>query len=127
MIDYTLDTRRARSEVRAQSTQARAGATSWCASAPNADNSDPQIGRTLFQLLVPVEIEPFLAGTSAMVLELDSGTAAIPWELLDRRRRRQRRRDTRPWAVRTQLLRKLRTEEFREQPLRRQRATTACW
>ena len=43
----------------------------------------PQIGRTLFQLLVPVEIEPFLGGTTEMQLELDAGTAGIPWELLD--------------------------------------------
>ena len=43
----------------------------------------PPIGRTLFQLLVPVEMEPFLGGTTEMVIELDSGTAGIPWELLD--------------------------------------------
>ena len=44
---------------------------------------DAQIGRTLFDLLVPVEMEPFLGGTTEMVIELDSGTAALPWELLD--------------------------------------------
>ena len=35
--------------------------------------------------------EPFLGGTTEMVLELDSGTAGIPWEAARRRRRRRRR------------------------------------
>ncbi len=53
------------------------------AKASNDANRDAQIGRTLFDLLVPVEMEPFLGGTSEMVIELDSGTAGLPWELLD--------------------------------------------
>ena len=35
-----------------------------------------------------------------MVIELDAGTAAIPWELLDTPNRRSARR-LRPWAIRT--------------------------
>jgi hypothetical protein len=38
------------------------------------------IGRTLFKLLVPLEMEPFLGGTTEMQLEVDGGTAGIPWE-----------------------------------------------
>ena len=115
LIEYTLDTRRARSEVRGQSTQAklvdelvRAGA--------DASNTDAQIGRSLFQLLVPVEIEPFLAGASALVLQLDPETARFPWELLDREAS-DRPGEHVPWAVRTRLMRKLRTQEFRHQPV----------
>ncbi len=117
MIEYTLDTQRARSEVRGQSTQVqlvdelvRVGA--------NSDNRDTQIGRSLFQLLVPVEIEPFLSGAHSIVLQLDKHTARFPWELLDTGDAGQPEgRAREPWAVRTQVLRKLKTEEFREHPL----------
>ena len=86
------------------------------AKASNDANRDPQIGRTLFDLLVPVEMEPFLGGTSEMVIELDSGTAALPWELLDTSSAELSGSDPRPWAIRSKLLRKLRTSEFRAQP-----------
>ncbi len=117
MVEYTLDTQRARSEVRGQATQiqlvdelVRVGA--------NSDNSDSQIGRSLFQLLVPVEIEPFLSGAHSIVLQLDQFTARFPWELLDTGDAGQPAgREREPWAVRTQVLRKLKTEEFRDHPL----------
>lgn len=109
-IGYTLDTRRARSETHPQPVQLPlirslidAGATD--------QNRDERIGRTLFRLLVPTEMEPFLTGTTDAQLEVDAGTAGIPWELLDARDHRSR--DTRPWAIRTKLIRKLRTTDFR--------------
>ena len=69
--------------MRGQSTQARL-VDELVRVGADANNSDPQIGRSLFQLLVPVEIEPFMAGSSALVLQLDSDTARFPWEMLDR-------------------------------------------
>ena len=83
------------------------------AKASNDANTDSRIGRTLFNLLVPVEMEPFLVGSSEMVIELEPGTAVIPWELLDTNPDAQSD-DKRPWAVRSKLLRKLRTDRFRE-------------
>ena len=112
MIAYTLDTKRARTEVRAQATQGPL-LRELVASASNDQNIDRRIGRTLFQLLVPVEMEPFLGGTTEMVIELDSGTAGIPWELLDTDTGASSR-DRPPWAIRAKLLRKLRTAEFRQ-------------
>ncbi len=112
-IVYTLDTKRARSEVRAQSTQKRL-VGELVQSASNDANRDPQIGRTLFQLLVPLEMEAHLGGSSEMLLELDEGTAAIPWELLDAPEA-GRTGASEPWAIRSKLLRKLRTVEFRHQ------------
>ena len=63
VIEFTLDTQRARSEVRGQATQlklvdelVRVGA--------DDKNRNTQIGRSLFQLLVPFELEPFLSGAS---------------------------------------------------------------
>jgi hypothetical protein len=112
-ISYRLDTRRARTEVRAQVTQGPL-LRELVARASTDTNEDPQIGRTLFQLLVPPELEAFLSGTSHMMLELDRGTAPIPWELLDTGEDKAASGDPRPWAVRCQLLRKLRLKDFRE-------------
>jgi hypothetical protein len=112
-IAYTLDTRRARSEVRAQKTQGPL-LRELLATASNSLNDDEQIGRTLFQLLVPLEMRSFLSGTSDIQLELDRGTASIPWELLDTNTGTVSAGvDEMPWAIRSKLLRKLRTVEFR--------------
>ena len=113
-IQYVLDTRRARTEVRAQQAQGTL-LNELVAKASNDSNHDAQIGRTLFKLLVPVEMEPFLGGTTEMLIELDSGSAVIPWELLDTDAPAQSGGDPRPWAIRSKLLRKLRTEDFRAQ------------
>jgi len=111
VISFILDTKRARSEVRAQAAQAdllhemlRQGWTET----QNAQD----LGRTLFKLLIPVEMESFLSGSTELQIELDSGTAGIPWELLD-----DGSDDGRniPWSIRTKLLRKLRTADFKEQ------------
>ena len=75
-IEYTLDTKRARSEVRAQKTQRNLLLEPRDRARRTTLNADPQIGRTLFQLLVPVEMEPYLGGTT---------------ELHDRARQRHRR------------------------------------
>jgi hypothetical protein len=104
-IVYTLDTKRARTEVRAQVLQQRL-VRSMVATASTSTNAAGNLGRSLFNMLVPVEMRPFLGGNTEMLLELDQGTAGIPWELLDA--------DTsggpgaEPWAIRANLLRKLR-------------------
>ncbi|TDV25613.1 CHAT domain-containing protein [Paraburkholderia caballeronis] len=114
-IVYTLDTRRARTEVRAVAAQGRLLQELVSVASSNTGNDD-SIGRTLFKLLVPVEMRPFLDGASEMQLELDAGTAGIPWELLDSRRDADSAGgDHKPWAIRAKLLRKLRTQEFRRQ------------
>ncbi len=116
-IAFTLDTKRARTEVRAQSTQGRL-LRELVSKASRDSNTDAQLGRTLFQLLVPPEVEPFLSGTGRMLLELDEKTAPIPWELMDTQTERPPRPGQgaeRPWAIRTQLLRKLRKEHYRQQ------------
>src|SRR5262249_31444239 len=81
-------------------------------------NRNQQIGRSLFKLLVPIELEPFLSGSSAVLLQLDEATAAYPWELLDAQRdESDPHGDIRPWAVRTRMLRKLRIADFRDHPV----------
>jgi hypothetical protein len=113
-ITYTLDTRRARTEVRAQHAQGSL-LRELVTKASNDANNDPLIGRTLFNLLVPMEIEPFLAGTGELVLEVDPDTASIPWEILDTNPDDQSA-DSRPWAIRSKLVRKLRIDNFRDKP-----------
>ena len=105
-IVYTVDSKRARSEVRAQSAQVPL-IRSLISSASKSAETGPQIGRTLFRLLVPVDLEPFMGSSAATVIQLDTGTSAIPWELLDNNTPGSG--DDRPWAIRTKLLRKLRT------------------
>jgi len=112
LIAYTVDTRRARTEVRAQATQIKL-LRELTTSAADDETSDKQIGRSLFRLLVPLEMQPFLGGSDAMLLELDSGTAGIPWELLDASTSDDVALSIKPWAIRTKLLRKLRTVDFR--------------
>jgi hypothetical protein len=113
-ISYTIDTKRARAEVHTQSTQL-ALLRNLVATASDDRNTDGQIGRSLFQLLVPIEMEPFMSGSTEMQLQLDRGTAGIPWELLDRPD--ERNQEGLPWAIRAKLIRKLRTEAFRASPL----------
>ncbi len=113
-LEYTLDTRRARSEVRGQRTQNRL-LSELVATASNDRNHDQRIGRTMFSLLIPVEIEADLAGTGALQMALDPETAAIPWELLDVNREPDS--VELPWAIRVKLLRKLRLDTFREHVL----------
>jgi tetratricopeptide (TPR) repeat protein len=106
-IVYTIDSKRARSEVRAQAAQLPL-IKDLVSTASNSANTDQQIGRTLFNLLVPVDLEAFMGSSGATVIQVDSGTAAIPWELLDTAT--PGGGDDRPWAIRTKLLRKLRTD-----------------
>jgi tetratricopeptide (TPR) repeat protein len=114
-IEFTLDTKRARSEVRGKATQSRLVDELVRVAASN-DNRNEKIGRSLFKLLTPIELQQFLSGSSSVVLQLDRSTATYPWELLDTQAEDQRE-DVRPWAVRTRMLRKLRTSEFRDRPL----------
>jgi hypothetical protein len=103
-IAYSLDTKRARTELRDESVQLRL-VRSMVVAASSAANRDPLIGRSLFKLLIPPTIKPFLGGSSGIVLELDSGTAGIPWELLDTAVSGP---NALPWAIRAKALRKLR-------------------
>lgn len=112
-ITYKLDTKRARAEVRAH--RAQATLLREFAAASNTPEIEVNIGRTLFNLLIPVEMEPFLNGSSELVIELDVNTAGIPWELLDTNSDNGAG-DRRPWAIRSKLIRKLQLKDFRSSP-----------
>ena len=69
-IVYTVNSKRARSEVRPQPMQVRL-IRNLVTTASNNTNTDAQIGRTLFNLLVPADLEPFMGSSAETVLELD--------------------------------------------------------
>ncbi|MBV9880178.1 MAG: CHAT domain-containing protein [Gemmatirosa sp.] len=123
VIAYSLDTRRARTEVRENKVQLPL-VREMVLRASNDNSPDAQIGATLFQLLIPPVMRPYLAGTTELVLEVDEGTAGIPWELLDTQALAGDRREL-PWAIRTKLVRKLRTQTFRSEVVDAQRGAGA--
>jgi CHAT domain-containing protein len=110
LIAYALDTKRARTEVHAQATQGRL-LRDLVATASSEANNDERISRSLYNLLVPIELESFLASSGETQIEVDKGTAGIPWELLNDTSPAAASRA--PWAIRSKLLRKFRTETFR--------------
>ena len=115
-LEFALATRRARDEIRGSIVQS--GLVNELVGVDGSlTNDDPRVGRVLFKLLMPRELEPFLAQTSALLLQLDPETAAYPWEMLDLQRSGVTQdANALPWAIRTRLLRKLRTAEFRNEP-----------
>lgn len=113
-LQYTLSTKRARSEVRAKTAQVSL-VRQMVERASNHLVDDTDIRQALWDLLIPTELEPFLIEATDLQLELTQETAGIPWELLDTRR--EQAEDAKPWAVRTRLMRKLRTGTFRERPV----------
>jgi len=113
-IAYTLDTRRARSEASVQTTQMRL-VNELVRRASNEATRDPAVGRTLFQLLIPQALEAPLRSSRSLLMELDRGTAGIPWELLKEPSESSNPSadEREPWVLRNRLLRKLRTEPLR--------------
>lgn len=67
------------------------------------------IGRTLFQLLLPVELKAQWRRARQLILVVDEATANIPWELLEDA--------DRPLIANTQLVRQLRSARFRRDPV----------
>jgi pimeloyl-ACP methyl ester carboxylesterase/tetratricopeptide (TPR) repeat protein len=102
-LRYIIDSKRARSEVRPQPVQVGL-ISNLVATASDNTNTDTQIGHTLFTLLVPADVESFLGSSTETVLELNQGTAAIPWEILESPTSSP---GDKPWSIRTKLLRKL--------------------
>lgn len=66
---------------------------------------NPQLGQTLFQLMVPVAYKSAARESPRLLLILDSYTASLPWELLQA--------DDEPLAIRSPMVRQLITARFR--------------
>ncbi len=113
-FEFSVDSRRARTEVRATSPQPHLVQSLVTRASTAGTASD--FARALFHLLVPTDLEAYLAGSSELVLEVDAVTGAVPWEILDTRPLRTDDPDDDPWSVRTRLIRRLRTEQYRVRP-----------
>jgi CHAT domain-containing protein len=109
LISYALSTTRARTEVQEQVAQGRL-LRHLIATASSDGNVDERISKTLYNLLVPITLETFLANAGETQIEVDKGTAGIPWELITDSSSSP---DRGPWAIRSKLLRKFRTETYR--------------
>lgn len=114
-IAFAIDTRRARTEVRSTTTQLPL-VQALIDQAEADRRGDGALGKTLFQMLVPRELDSFFAGSDAVLLQLDGATAGVPWELLSVDSDEQQRSE-KPWSIRAKLVRKLQTSQFREHPV----------
>ena len=68
-------------------------------------NFQPDLSRTLFQLIVPVGFKEAARQTDRLVLVLDGYTANLPWEML--------MADDQPMALQTRVVRQLSSTRFR--------------
>ncbi|MEJ8846843.1 CHAT domain-containing protein [Variovorax rhizosphaerae] len=73
------------------------------------------IGRMLFQLMVPHDLKDAARQLSRLVLVVDSYTANLPWELLLADDPTDPSDDPRPLALRTAVVRQFATSKFRYQ------------
>ncbi|MFK7997133.1 MAG: CHAT domain-containing protein [Granulosicoccus sp.] len=111
-------TERARVESQLQSTQ-RILVDRFLSRAAATSTYDPQLGKTLFELLMPNQLKQYAPDRRNLILMLDDKAAVYPWELL------QDSFDSsgRPMAVEAGIIRQLISGKFRPQPLMAQAQT----
>lgn len=117
-LEFSMWSQRSRSEIRGKAVQARLVqrliATAEAGVDETRDIDTDGFGATLFKLLVPLDLREAISASSAIMLDLDRDSAAIPWELIDSGRGAG---GAEPIAVRAPLLRRLRTADFRPVPV----------
>lgn len=117
-LEFVIDTQRARSELSAHSTELK----SVRALVEGAIQDRKQLSarsQALFRSLVPQALESFLVTSPAVLLELDEGSASLPWEILDPTLSDPAHVNHKrlPWSIQCKLLRRLRTAKFKEKPM----------
>lgn len=113
-LKYTALTALARAEMSVHATQ-RAFVDQFIAQATTTSKANPELGKTLFELLLPSEIKDQAPRGEHLALVLDKYSAAYPWEVLQDRRSPE----SQPLSVRSGMLRQLMVA----QPRRVRRAT----
>ena len=108
-LHYRMLTRRARVEVRLQQTQRRL-VDRFIQTARATLKDDRELGKTLFELLLPTALREQLQSRDALVLLLNREAAHYPWELLQDPQDRQQQ----PLAIQTRLIRQLQLRHYRE-------------
>jgi len=108
-LRYVTLTNRARAESELQPTQSKL-VDKFVEVAIKDSYDDREIGKTLFELLVPNDIKDHTHDLENLVLVLNNKSAGLPWELL------QNRLDVgaNPISVSSGMLRQLQTSNYRE-------------
>ncbi len=109
-LKFITLTDRARAELMLQATQ-RKLVDQFIAKAITSSHDDPDIGKILFELLLPQELKNQTPTTDNLVLVLDEQSASYPWELLYNRLDAE----SQPLAVRIGILRQLQIGQYRQQ------------
>ena len=126
-LRFTLLTQRARAEQTLISTQA-ALVDRFVARAAAGTGYDPELNRTLFEMLLPNRLKDGSVLRSNLVLVLDKDAARYPWEMLEDRWSQslpgsaattgdERTDGRKPGAVEFGMLRQLATRAYRGQPV----------
>lgn len=111
LLFLLLTEHRARAPQSLSSGQIRL-ATAFVASIQRTTRGDGELGRTLYEMLIPNALKEMAPDRRDTVLVVDQRSARFPWEMLD-----DRWSDAGPLAVAAGLLRQLKTTEFRSAPL----------
>ena len=111
-LKYTTLTDKARAELLLQATQ-RKLVDQFISKAEASSQQDAEVGKILFELLLPTEMKEQAPNTDNVVFVLDSTAAAYPWELLFNRLDT----DSKPLAVRVGMLRQLQVGQYRQRVL----------
>jgi len=112
-LRFVALTRRARAESRLVATQ-RSLVDQFVSKTIGKTQNDPEVCRTLFELLLPNAIKEQSPNRDKLVLVLDEEAARYPWEMLENRLDG----DGTPIALNRGLLRQLELKQFREAPVR---------
>jgi len=112
-LRFVALTRRARAEARVVATQ-RKLVDRFVKRTIGSTRSNPELTRTLFELLLPNSIKDQAPDRESLVLVLDEEAARYPWELLENRADGEGSKI----ALSRGMLRQLEIPGFREAPLR---------
>ena len=108
-LKYTALTDKARAEMVLQPTQ-RKLVDQFIEKATTSGSDDPDIGKILFELLLPAEMKEQAPTSENLVMVLDSAASVYPWELLYNRLDHE----SQPLSVRFGLVRQLQVGQFRQ-------------
>jgi tetratricopeptide (TPR) repeat protein/pimeloyl-ACP methyl ester carboxylesterase len=110
-LQFTVIGDRARSEVTRLAVDRRL-VDNMIADAMSSLSHSTEIGKTLFELLVPNALKGFAPEQRNLVLVVDDQAARYPWEMLI-----DRASDEKPLSITCGLIRQLKTREYRAQVL----------
>ncbi len=111
LLKFNIATNRARA-VETLATGQLKLADLFVAQASAGVQSDDEVSRTLFELLLPPGFKDSAPDQRDMVLQVDARSARFPWELLEDRWSR----NGRPLAIEAGIVRQFRTREYRANP-----------